>query len=122
MTFARNMSRARSHIIFIVALLAASAYILWVESSRGEAVASRSPEAQWRVEFGAFDNAGAAGAHWDGMRGRLPELRAFEATILEGADGVRLQVGPLPDQKKAVQICGAAKGGEAECRLVSPGP
>lgn len=122
MTIARNLSRARSHIIFIVALLAASAYILWVESSRGEAAASRAPEARWRVEFGAFDNAAAAGAHWDAVRGRLPELRAVEAAIVEGAEGVRLQVGPLPDQRKAVQICDAAQVGEAKCRLVSPGP
>jgi cell division protein FtsN len=122
MTVGRNLSRARSHIIFIVALLAASAYILWVESSRREAAASRAPEAQWRVEFGAFDNAAAAGRQWDGLRGRLPELRGAEVSIIEGADGVRLELGPLSDQRQAVQICGAVQAGGAKCRLVSPGP
>ena len=122
MTPAHNLSRARSHIIFIVALLAAAAYILWVESSRGEAAAARAPEAQWRVEFGTFDNAAAAGGLWDGLRGRLPELRSLGARIVEGADGVRLEVGPLPSQRQAVQICDAAEAGGAQCRLVSPGP
>jgi len=45
-----------------------------------------------------------------------------EAAIVEGADGVRLRVGPLPDQRKAVQICDAAQIGGAKCRLVRPGP
>jgi hypothetical protein len=35
MSLGRNLARARSHIIFIIALLAASAYILWVERGRG---------------------------------------------------------------------------------------
>ena len=121
MTVGRNLSRARSHIIFIVALLAASAYILWVERSRGEAEASRAPEAQWRVEFGAFDNAAAAGGHWDGLRGRLPEFRAVEAKIVEGADGVRLQLGPLPNRRAAVQICDATQAGGVKCEPVTPG-
>jgi hypothetical protein len=122
MTFSRNLSRARSHIIFIIALLAASAYILWVESSRGVAAASGAPEAQWRVEFGAFDTAAAAGGHWDRLRTNLPELRAAEARIVEGADGVRLQVGPLPDQRKAAQTCDAVRTSGTECRPVSSGP
>jgi hypothetical protein len=41
MSRASNLSKARSHIIFIVALLSAAAYILWVEQRRG--VAAEAP-------------------------------------------------------------------------------
>jgi hypothetical protein len=120
MTVARNLSRARSHIIFIVALLSAASYILWVEDMRGRPSEAASVETQWRVELGPFDSAAAAGGSWDRLRGQVPELRGADATIVESADGVRLRAGPLPGQRDAVRICDTTRANGARCDLVSP--
>ena len=122
MTVSRNLSRARSHIIFIIALLSAAAYILWVESVRGRASEAYPPEAQWRVELGALDNAAAAGGQWDRLRVRVPDLRTVQVTLVEAADGVRLRTGPLQTQREAVPICDATRASGGRCRLISPAP
>jgi cell division septation protein DedD len=120
MTFSRNLSRARSHIIFIIALLSAAAYILWVETSRGRASEAPSAVQQWRVEIGAFDNAQAAGRYWDQMRSGIEEMRQVQVTLVEGPDGVRLRAGPLGNQQEAIRLCAAARQGGGSCAVLSP--
>jgi hypothetical protein len=122
MTASRNLSRARSHIIFIVALLGASAYILGVESSRGRASQAPGAAGGWHVELGAHATAEAAGRHWDQLQARAPGLRQIEMRIVPRPDGVRLQSAALGSQPDAKAICSAVQAAGERCGVISPSP
>jgi uncharacterized protein len=145
-----NLARARSHIIFIVGLLAAAAYILWVERWRGvpsEAPPSgaaaecplqalpaaraepvpldldarpMTPPEGWRVQLGAFRSAEAAGRQWDAIRGSVPGLQPLEIVLVEAGGVIRLQAGPLNDQRQVVRLCEAARSASVDCAVVPP--
>jgi cell division septation protein DedD len=136
-----NLARARSHIIFIVGLLAAASYILWVERGRGvpsEAprpeqaapvapapLAQAAPEAAppvtaWRVQLGAFSSAEEAGRQWDGLRRSIPGLGALSVTFEPSGELVRLQVGPLTDRQQVERLCASVRTADVPCAAVPP--
>lgn len=48
-----NLKNARSHIVFIIGLLAAVTYILWVEGyiGKGEQIKAELPKEGWHVDL-----------------------------------------------------------------------
>jgi cell division septation protein DedD len=142
MSFGRNLAKARSHIMLILGLLAASWLILVLEqqeekaaSARAQAVsarpagpgpqiaqvsaAARSPT-EWRVQLGAFSSAEAAGREWDRLRREVEGLDGRQALIVPADRIVRLQSGPISNRSQVDALCRAVyKAGEA-CLMVTP--
>lgn len=106
MSFGRNLSRARSHLIFIAGLLFASSFVLWVE---------RSEEAPLnvggQVGLGTFPNAEAAGRHWDRIRRDLPAGERPRIVLNPVGDNVELRA----EVKDIEQICRAAANLGSKC-------
>ncbi len=110
MSIGQSFSRARSHIIFIIALLTASGYILWIERERGVGT--------WRVELGQYQSAEEAGRQWDLLRS-TPGLYAVQ--IVRTTDKlVRLEVREVSNEAAARRICRIARTKRVECLVVSP--
>ncbi|HEV2080562.1 MAG TPA: hypothetical protein VGR19_11790 [Allosphingosinicella sp.] len=110
MSIGQSFSRARSHIVFILALLSAAAYILWVERERGVG--------SWRVELGEYESGEEAGRQWDLLRS-TPGLHAVQ--IVRTTDkSVRLEVREVSNEATARRICRIARAKRVECLVVSP--
>jgi hypothetical protein len=122
MSRANNLSKARSHIIFIVALLSAAAYILWVEQRRGVAAEAPRSANAWSAEIGSFGSAEAAGRAWDSVKRQGQPARRMQIALLDGPEGVRLQVSGLGDQESAEQVCSAAADSGVPCSVTPPAP
>jgi hypothetical protein len=118
-TIGRNLSRARSHIIFILALLATASYILWVENSRGRP-GERTVRRGWQIEIGVFASAAAAGRQWDLLRERAAGLHPLDVAIVAKADHVLLR-GEVESQETATALCASARDANLSCRVLSPG-
>jgi hypothetical protein len=132
-----NLARARSHIIFIIGLLAAAAYILWVERGRG--VLSEAPRASqsgaasgstgqellargdgWHAVIGTFSSAEEAGRDWDAIRGRLSDFGAIGVHLTPADDRIRLQVGPVSSRHLGERLCTVIQAAGKSCTLVQP--
>jgi hypothetical protein len=122
MSRASNISKARSHIIFIVALLSAAGYILWVEQGRGVAAESPPGADTWSAEIGSFDTAEAAGRAWDSVKRQRQLARGKHIALFEGAGRVRLRVVGSGDRESAEQICAAAARSSVPCAVIPPAP
>lgn len=143
MSFGRNLAKARSHIMLVLGLLAASGLILMLEQREEEAAlareraasaaqparpvaaaaslpaAARSPT-EWRVQLGAFSSAEAAGREWDRLRKEVKGLDGRQALIVPAGGIVRLQSGPISSRAQVDALCRAAYKAGEECLMVSP--
>jgi cell division septation protein DedD len=140
MSFGRNLAKARSHIMLILGLLAASGLILVLEQREEEAALARAraaaaqaadprgeanppvvrPPREWRVQLGAFSSAEAAGREWDRLRREVEGLEGRQAHIVPAGRVVRLQSGPISSRAQVDALCQAVyKAGEA-CLMVPP--
>jgi cell division septation protein DedD len=142
MSFGRNLAKARSHIMLVLGLLAASGLILRLEREEqedalvreGTAAASiagsrpqlasvpasaRSPTG-WRVQLGAFSSAEAAGREWDRLRQEVAGLDGREALIVPAGRLVRLQSGPISSRAQVDALCRVAYKAGEECLTVPP--
>jgi cell division septation protein DedD len=142
MSFGRNLAKARSHIMLVLGLLAASGVILVLEQKEEEAAlararaaapapagprpaiaslpaAARSPT-EWRVQLGAFSSAEAAGREWDRLRSEVPGLDGRQALIVPAGPILRLQSGPISSRAQVDALCRAAYKAGEECLMVPP--
>jgi len=132
-----NLARARSHIIFIIGLLAAAAYILWVERGRGvpsiaPQVSQSAPDSGstrqeslargdgWYAVLGTFGSAEEAGREWDAIRGRLSDFGAVGVHLTPADDRMRLQVGPVSSRRLGERLCTVIRAAGKSCTLVQP--
>jgi cell division septation protein DedD len=142
MSFGRNLAKARSHIMLVLGLLAASGLILVLEQREEEAAlararplaavpaasepqvaaspaAARSPT-DWRVQLGAFSSAEAAGREWDRLRREIQGLDGRQALIVPAGRVVRLQSGPISSRAQVDALCRAVYKAGEECLMVPP--
>jgi cell division septation protein DedD len=142
MSFGRNLAKARSHIMLVLGLLAASGLILVLEQKEEAAAlareraaeasprgprpaaasvpaAARSPT-EWRVQLGAFSSAEAAGREWDRLREEVDGLDGRQALIVPAGELVRLQSGPISSRAQVDALCRAVYKAGEECLMVSP--
>ncbi|MFL6845807.1 MAG: SPOR domain-containing protein [Allosphingosinicella sp.] len=75
---------------------------------------------RWRVQLGAFGNAGGAQRAWAGLKGKVAPLRPLQPQYVAAGAVTRLQAGPLPDRASADRVCAAAKGAGSACFPVAP--
>jgi cell division septation protein DedD len=142
MSFGRNLAKARSHIMLVLGLLAASGLILVLEQKEEEAALARARAAaptpavpapklspslgvgrsapEWRVQLGAFSSAEAAGREWDRLRREVPGLGGRQALIVPAGPLVRLQSGPISSRAEVDALCRAAYKAKEKCLMVPP--
>jgi TPR repeat protein len=74
----------------------------------------------WRVQLGAFANAGNARRYWDGLRGKAGALAGLQPALIPVGAVTRLQAGPLASRAAADKVCAAAKAAGSACFPVAP--
>lgn len=117
MSTSHNFSRARSHIVFIVALLSAAAYILWVEQSRGVPAAVPGVAETWSTQIGTFDTAEAAGRAWDRLRAQGSTGDQRPIVLLESAGLFQLRIAGHADRGAAERVCRYASATGLTCAV-----
>jgi cell division protein FtsN len=96
-------------IVAAAAAPAPSAYVA-VAPSPKQAGADR-----WRVQFGAFANAGKAQQAWGGITRRVAALGDARPFYVEAGAITRLQAGPFADRAAATRLCAASKAAGQDC-------
>jgi len=74
----------------------------------------------WKVQLGAFGNAGNARAAWNALRARAPGLGGLSPMLVPAGPVTRLQAGPLASRAAADKACAAAKAAGSACFPVAP--
>ena len=110
-----NLARARSHLIFIVALLSAAAYILWVERGRGLPLTAPAESRAWTAEVGPFPTATEAGRVLDGSG-----ITAEKVLLVRTSAGTSLRVHGLAREDDARRLCGAVGRTGSSCEVRPP--
>jgi hypothetical protein len=75
---------------------------------------------RWRVQLGAFGNAGGAQRAWAGLRGKIGAFGSLQPNYVAAGAVTRLQAGPLASRAAADRVCAAAKAAGAACFPVAP--
>lgn len=73
------------------------------------------PGGKWRVQLGAFSDAGKASALWKSLSGRIGQLGALQSYQIKAGAVTRLQAGPLATRADAERVCGAVKASGQAC-------
>ena len=76
--------------------------------------------ATWRVQLGAFADAGKVQSAWTAMRARIGALSPYTLHAVTAGPVTRLQVGPLPSRVAADRLCAAVKAAGQACLPVAP--
>jgi len=76
----------------------------------------------WRIQLGAYSGNAAAQTAWTHIRSRMASAAAYtpdyEAVPVSGL--VRIRIGPVSDQRRAIALCAAAAGAGLDCLPVPP--
>ncbi len=75
---------------------------------------------RWRVQLGAYGNAGGAQRAWAGLKGKVAALGSLQPNYVAAGAVTRLQAGPLASRAAADRVCAAAKAAGAACFPVAP--
>ena len=75
---------------------------------------------KWRIQLGAFGNAGGAQRAWAGLKARVGALGALQPNYVAAGAVTRLQAGPLASRAAADRVCAAARAAGAACFPVAP--
>lgn len=75
---------------------------------------------KWRVQLGAYGNAGGAQRAWAGLKSRVGALGALQPNYVAAGAVTRLQAGPLASRAVADKVCAAARAAGAACFPVAP--
>jgi len=78
------------------------------------------PSGRWRVQLGAFSEAGRAQALWRSLGARVSGLSAFQPYYVSGGGVTRLQVGPLRDAADARRLCARISRTGTPCLVKAP--
>jgi uncharacterized protein len=73
---------------------------------------------KWRVQLGAFSDAGKAGALWKSLSGRVAQLGDLQSYQVKAGAVTRLQAGPLATRADAERVCGAVKATGQPCLTI----
>jgi cell division septation protein DedD len=82
--------------------------------------AAGSASGGWKVQLGAFGNAGNARAVWNTLRAKAPGLGGLSPILVPAGAVTRLQAGPLASRAAADKACAAAKAAGSACFPVAP--
>lgn len=74
----------------------------------------------WRVQLGAFSDAGKAKALWGTLKGRIAGLAGLQSYVVPAGAVHRLQAGPLASRDAANKVCASAKAAGQACLPVAP--
>lgn len=74
---------------------------------------------RWRVQLGAFADAGNAPALWTSLRSRVAALAPYQSYIVRAGNITRLQAGPLPSRAAAERLCGSVRAARQACLPIS---
>lgn len=74
----------------------------------------------WRVQLGAFSEAGKAKALWGTLQGKIAGLSGLQSYVVPAGAVHRLQAGPLASRAAADKICASAKAAGQACLPVAP--
>jgi len=83
------------------------------------AIAMR-PGTGWKIQLGAFGDAGNAQRQWSSLRGRVSALAGLQPNFVRAGTITRLQAGPLASRAAADRVCAAAKAAGSACIPVAP--
>ncbi|HEX8223558.1 MAG TPA: tetratricopeptide repeat protein [Allosphingosinicella sp.] len=75
---------------------------------------------KWRVQLGAYGNAGGAQRAWTGLKSRVGPLGGLQPNFVAAGAVTRLQAGPLASRAAADRVCAAARAAGAACFPVAP--
>ncbi len=75
---------------------------------------------RWRVQLGAFGNAGNAQRAWAGLKGKVGAFGSLQPNYVAAGAVTRLQAGPLASRAAADRVCAAARAAGAGCFPVAP--
>jgi len=82
--------------------------------------AAKAPASdKWRVQLGAFGEAGRAEKLWKSLSDRLAILSGYQRYLVTGGNVTRLQAGPLATRSEADKLCATIKNAGAAC-IVKP--
>jgi len=84
------------------------------------AAATPAPAGRWRVQLGAFSEAGRAQALWRSLSARVTGLSAFQPYYVSGNGLTRLQVGPLASSAEAQRLCAQISRAGTPCIVKAP--
>ena len=84
------------------------------------AAASAGPP--WRIQLGAYSGDAAARAAWTRIRNRMASAAAYTPDYedVPASHLVRIRIGPVSDQRRAITLCAAAAGAGLDCLPVRP--
>lgn len=74
----------------------------------------------WRVQLGAFSDAGKAKALWPSLQGKIAGLSGLQSYVVPAGAVHRLQAGPLASRAAADKVCASAKAAGQACLPVAP--
>lgn len=81
---------------------------------------SAAPSGNWKVQLGAFTDAGKANGLWGGLHHRLSALGPYHSFIVKSGTMTRLQAGPLASKAAAEKLCASVKAASQACIPVAP--
>jgi cell division septation protein DedD len=73
----------------------------------------------WRVQFGAFGQAGNAQRQWQAIR-RVAGVGSLQPQYVRSGPLTKLQAGPLASRAAADRVCSAARSAGHDCIVVAP--
>ncbi len=76
----------------------------------------------WRIQLGAYSGDTAAKAAWSRIRSRMTSAAAYTPHYEDVPTRrlVRIRIGPVSDQRQAIELCAAAAGAGLDCLPVPP--
>ena len=84
------------------------------------AATAATPGGKWRIQLGAFGDAGKARALWDKIRARAPGLAGLQPIVVKAGSVTRLQGGPLASKDAANRACASVTASGQACFPVVP--
>ena len=75
---------------------------------------------RWRVQLGAFGDAGGAQRQWGALKSKVPALARLQSFTVKAGAVTRLQAGPLASREDAARVCAAAQSAGTGCFPVAP--
>ena len=82
--------------------------------------APASAGGRWRVQLGAYGDAGNAQRQWAALRGKAPGFGGLQPVMVRAGAVTRLQAGPVASREAAERLCVAAKAAGSACFPVAP--
>lgn len=79
-----------------------------------------APGGKWRVQLGAFGDAGRANALWSSLSKRVGPLGALQSMPVRAGSVTRLQAGPIASEADAERVCSAVRAARNPCMVVRP--